>query len=206
MVIIALVPSVNAIAAVSRGQKMPLYTMISFASMFLGVALTVQSKNVFLPPEGIFWAMVAVIACGTAFELWSREPLTPAATKCFWAATSMIVMTVPLMVAAQTKISVDVYVSPHTLYPLLFFGIIGGFVYLTLSIVPFNRLPATEAAILIQGSTPASLIGAHFIAHESMNWIQWVGAGFVITGATILSYWLARVKKPEQTIVTSASA
>jgi drug/metabolite transporter (DMT)-like permease len=72
------------------------------------------------------------------------------------------------------------------------FAFIGGFLYWTAYMFAFDNLSTTDASILVQGETPAVLLGAYVLLGERLTFVQWIGIGIALYGAWYLSRWLSK--------------
>jgi len=94
-----------------------------------------------------------------------------------------------VIIPFQGPINFAKYVDPHLLSRLVFFGIVAT-AYIFCNIIPFDkigRMHTATAVTLIQGATPATIIGAYFMVGEKMSLPQWIGVGCAMVGAAFLS-------------------
>jgi hypothetical protein len=194
MVVVSVMPIINAVAALMRGQKLTKALMISFFFMVIGIILALEPWRIRIHITGMFWALVCMVTGGIVYELWAMSTKTSVTSKCFWSCLSTVAVTMPYIYLIQTDFSLTKYGdSRPQMFLLVFFGV-AGVVYYFCNIIPFDHLPSTAACVLLQGAVPMSILGAHFIAGENMDLLQWGGVSITLLGTCILVMYLEKTK------------
>ncbi len=202
MVVLALMPVINMTIARIEGKKISPIAIISFALLLGGITLALEPWNRPINPSGLFWSLGCVILGGIGTELWAKSPETSTVSeKCFWFAGSLLVVTPLIIYFTQSSSSVDKYLEPRSMLWLLNIGVMNGILYTFCTMVPFSKvgkMNTVVGTVLLQGSTPANIIGAYLLVGESMTHQQIGGLVLALSGATLLSVWTVKNGKSQK--------
>lgn len=193
MVIMAALPVINVVIAIYEGRKVSALVIWSMLGIIVGVAIALEPWRQSMNSAAICYMVVCNILGGIGFELWARAPKTTSASaKCFWMGISLIVISLIIMLSTGQSFGAEKYFSVRIILTVLFFGMAGGVLYIYATIIPFGRIKTETASVLLQGTTPAAIIGTYFIRGESLSVLQWSGVIVAVVCTAILSVWTAR--------------
>jgi len=205
MVIMAGLPLVNVAIAVYEGRKVSALVIFSVFCLIAGVTIALEPWKQAMNWTGLWYMLACNIIGGIGFELWARLPeKVSVSDKCFWLSVPLIFMSLVVMFLTHQCPDMGKYLVPHTALVVAFFGIIGGVVYMYGTIVPFALIEVQTVCVLLQGTTPAAIIGAYFMAGESLSSRQWVGVIVAIIGTAILSVWTAKTGKDQKVVLAES--
>lgn len=187
IIIICATPVINLIIGFFLGRKVSLASIIGFIFVIGGVVLA--NKGGEFKWDGFLWATFAMIMNGILYELFARAKAKPL-QKCFYACMGMGTLGLVLSLKADWP---QVF-QFHVAFMVVGFAFVGGLLYWLSNLVAFENLPTVDASVLVQGETPAVIIGAAILLGERFTFSQWMGVIVALVGACYLSYWLAKQK------------
>ncbi len=207
IVLIALMPVVNIFLARRDGKKITILAYVSALLLVGGVAWSLDPFSQPFSKAGMILALGCVIVSSVGFDMWSKTGRTVTLWhKGFWLGvyTTLFAILVvgsrhlvgALMGNAVVPISVEFgkYDDP-TVQRYLWIFTIFAVVYIYSTIVPFTRIgkmDVVHASIMLQGATPASLIGSWLIIDERIKMWQIPGIICALIGATLVTVQLIR--------------
>lgn len=189
IIIVTTTPLINLIFGLFLGRKISAALIIGFVLVLGGVVIARYGGH--FEWKGFLWSVFGTVMNGILYELFARAKSKPL-QKSFYACIGMGVLGLVLSV----NTSWERVMEPQLLALLIGFAFVGGFLYWIANVIAFEKLPTTEASVLVQGETPAVIIGAYFLLGEQTTLVQWIGVVISLAGAWYLSHWLA--KKPEE--------
>ena len=194
--VLTLTPIVNFVFAVVREKKFPWSAAISLAIIVAGVFLALQPWKNDIHPQGLVWAILAAITSGLGFECWGTTKATKPA-KFWWYSVFTIVMSAIMLKIEGGKFILVPENSDWktSLYVFSIIGSFGGIAYFWAATVSLENLPTTHASVLLQGETPAVIIGSAILIGTVLSRIQWVGIGLTLVGICYLVVVTERLKK-----------
>lgn len=196
MVVIALLPIVNIVILWIEGKKVSGVVLASFGLLVYGIFLALDPWKQPINVKGMVWALSSTIAGGIGFELWGRaSKKTTISEKCFWLSASLFIITPIIILCTQLPINLSKYTGARELWLLLALGIVNGIVYMYGTIIPFSavgKISTGITSVLLQVTTPFTIIGACYFTGEVLNSSQWIGVAIALSSAAILSLWLTK--------------
>lgn len=198
-VVIAFMPIVNVVIALIEGKRISPTVIISMTCLMAGVVFALEPWNQPVSGLGLFWSIVCGVMGSIGFEMWGREPESVTVSqKCFWLSISALAVSLVIIRWFDDRpIDLTKYTDPRLAKTMIMFAI-PVVVYIFASIIPFSRvgkMNVVTACILIQGATPATIIGSYFLVGETMNVWQVCGLFVALAGAICLSVQIIRAPK-----------
>ncbi|MCX6715794.1 MAG: hypothetical protein NT077_02100 [Candidatus Taylorbacteria bacterium] len=201
-VVVAFMPVVNIVIGLFEGKRVSGTVIISMTCLILGVVIALEPWSQPISIPGLLWAISCVIISGIGFEMWGREPETVTISqKCFWLSIWALGMSLAIIGFSDNETLCLAKYADMRLVKILVAFAIPVTIYLFLSIVPFSRvgkMNVVTATILIQGCTPATLIGSYFLVGERLSLHQWSGVAVALIGASFLSVQTIKTSKPSE--------
>lgn len=185
IIIITATPLVNLVIGAFSGRRISQASIIGLVLVLGGVVMARWGGH--FEWEGFAWTVFGTVMNGVLYELFARAKATPL-QKCFWACMGMGTLGLVLSLNDYWMAIAD----PGNVLLVIGFAFVGGLLYWLANLVAFENLPTTEASVLVQGETPAVIIGASLLLGEHITIIQWVGVCTALCGAWYLSRWLAK--------------
>lgn len=208
MMVLTFLPIVNIMFALAHGRKLSWIVVGSFFLLIYGVMRTLDPWSQPINVAGLLWALLCVLLGGIGFELWGKaSPRTTISDICFWLAFPLLVISTLIVCIFQGPLHFEKYIEPRSAFLLISLGVVNGVVYMYATIAPFSRIGKMDtvvATVLLQGTTPCTIVGAYFLVDERLTGPQWAGVGIALVGAVILSGWLAY--KPKDDVRAAAQA
>ncbi|MEK7095547.1 MAG: hypothetical protein AAB917_02705 [Patescibacteria group bacterium] len=196
MVIIALLPIVNIAILWIEGKRVSWVVLASFGLLVYGIVLALDPWEQPINTKGMAWALSCAVAGGIGFELWGRASKeTTISEKCFWLSASLFIITPIIILSTQLPIDLPKYTGMRELWLLLALGILNGIVYMYGTIIPFSavgKISTGVTSILLQVTTPFTIIGACYFTGEVLSPSQWTGVAVALSSAAMLSLWLTK--------------
>ena len=190
IIIIAATPLVNLVIGAFLGRRVSPASIIGLVLVLGGVVMARWGGH--FQWAGFAWTLFGTIMNGILYEFFARAKAT-SLQKCFWACVGMGTLGLILSAGASWTPIAD----PKIVLLVLGFAFVGGFLYWIANFLAFKNLPTTEASVLVQGETPAVILGAGLLLGESLTFPQWTGVVIALYGAWYLSRWLSK-QKPAQ--------
>ena len=192
MVVMSGLPAINVAFAIWRNRRISGVVVSSLICVTIGIVVALEPWKQPISWPGLWYMIGCNVVGGLGFELWGQAPASVSASqKCFWMAVPLLVLCPLSFWATGKHIDVAGYFDPHQVRVLAFFGFACGILYIYATIVPFGKIETQMVSVLLQGTTPASIIGAYFLAGESLSAFQWSGVAVALAGTIGLSLWLA---------------
>jgi drug/metabolite transporter (DMT)-like permease len=190
IIIITATPLINLIIGAFLRRRISPASIIGLVLMLGGVSMAHWGGQ--FQWEGFAWSAFGAVMNGILYEWFARAKAT-SLQKCFWGSIGMGV----LGLALSYNVSWAPIAEPRLAMFVLGFAFVGGFLYWIANLLAFENLPTTEASVLVQGETPAVILGASVLLGEHMTLFQWIGVIIALCGTWHLSRWLAKhaVKK-----------
>lgn len=194
IIIVTATPLVNLLIGVLLGRRISPASIIGLVLVLGGVVMARWGGH--FQWTGFAWSVFGTIMNGILYELFARAKAT-SLQKCFYACMGMGILGLVLSLG----VSWAAIAEPKLLLLVLGFAFVGGFLYWIANLIVFENLPTTEASVIVQGETPAVILGASILLGEHLTFVQWSGVGIALFGAWYLSRWLAKQsvqEKPKQ--------
>jgi drug/metabolite transporter (DMT)-like permease len=188
---IALIPIVVAVLSPFFGKERPTIVQIGFISLSVSGVLFINLMKSSIGEEvsilGISLIFLAVVSAAlfNMFSRRAREVFQPADITYVMMATGAVVFNVIYVTQLTLEGNVLGYVSflsPSSVFPLLYLGImasVGGFFLVNTSL---SKLPAHVSSVYANIATIVAVIAGAVILSEAILWFHWVGAGMIVTG------------------------
>ncbi len=193
IVVITLVPLVNFWAAFREKRKIGRITMVSLILILLGVsmALDVFREKINLP--GLLLSVVATVCAGLGVEGWSKTKES-AGIKMVWYSYCLVPLAFLVLFVTEKRI---VFIPPETslwiaLYVFSIIGCLSGVFYLYAVGVVIEKFGPTKGSILLQGETPAVIIGTWLVIGTTISFRQGFGVGLMLLGISILLWQMTQ--------------
>lgn len=190
IIIITATPLVNLVIGYFLGRRISPASIVGLVLVLGGVVMARWGGD--FQWAGFAWSVFGTIMNGVLYEFFSRAKATPL-QKCFWACVGMGTLGLIL----STHASWAPITEPKIAVLVIGFAFVGGFLYWLANMIAFENLPTTEASVLVQGETPAVIIGANLMLGESLAITQWIGVTIALYGAWYLSRWISK-QKPQR--------
>lgn len=185
IIIITATPLVNLVIGAFLGRRISPASIVGLVLVLLGVAVARWGGE--FQWAGFAWTLFATIMNGILYEFFARAK-TSSLQKCFYAHIGMGILGLVLSAGG----SWSAIAEPKLILLVLGFAFVGGFLYWIANLMVFDNLPTTEASVLVQGETPAVILGAIILLGERFTLVQLVGVGIALYGEWHLSHWLAK--------------
>jgi drug/metabolite transporter (DMT)-like permease len=188
---IALIPIVVAVLSPFFGKERPTIVQIGFISLSVSGVLFINLMKSSIGEEvsilGISLIFLAVVSAAlfNMFSRRAREVFQPADITYVMMATGAVVFNVIYVTQLTLEGNLFGYVSflsPSSVFPLLYLGImasVGGFFLVNTSL---SKLPAHVSSVYANIATIVAVIAGAVILSEAILWFHWVGAGMIVTG------------------------
>jgi len=187
IIIITATPLVNLLIGFFLGRRISPASIIGLILVLGGVVIARWGGQ--FQWTGFLWTLFATVMNGILYEFFARAK-AKSLQKCFYSAMSMGI----LGLIFSIKDSWAPIAEPKTALLVIGFAFVGGFLYWIANLITFENLPTTEASILVQGETPAVILGATLMLGEHLTFVQWIGVAIALFGAWYLSRWLSKQK------------
>ncbi len=201
IIIVTMTPVVNVLIALGHGTRISTVTILSLILVIVGVSFALDVFHQVIHMPGLILSLLCMIAAGLGMDCWSKTKVGVAG-KMLAYSTILILLSIFVISVTPGKAQiVPTGVSVWTaFYVYSAVGCLGGIVYLCCVGIALERLPVTTTSILLQGETPAVIIGSWFIVGEKISLWQWIGVVIMLTGIILLMLWTA--KNPPKTTPT----
>lgn len=193
IIIITATPLVNLVIGAFLGRRISPASIVGLVLVLGGVVIARWGGH--FQWAGFAWTLFGTIMNGILYEFFARAKAT-SLQKCFYACMGMGTLGLVLSAGA----SWSAIAEPKLILLVLGFAFVGGFLYWIANLMAFENLPTTEASVLVQGETPAVILGASVLLGEHLTLVQWVGVGIALYGAWYLSRWLAKQAVQEKQV------
>ncbi len=197
--VLTLTPVVNFVCTVVREKKFPWIAFASLVAVLGGVACALQPWKDPLHPQGLEWALCATLTAGMGFEFWGKTRATLSA-KFFWYSFFAIIfayVTLKLIGGKFELLPPGMKVRT-AVYVFVVIGGLGGITYIGASSVVLEKLPTVLASVLLQGETPAVIIGSAILVGIRPSGLQWFGIFCALVGIGYLIYKTDQLSKKEE--------
>lgn len=207
IVLISLMPVVNIYLARRDGKKITLVTYGCAALLIAGVAWALDPFSQPLSRPGLILTLACVVVSSVGLDMWSKTDDTVTLWhKGFWLGVYAVAFSVPVMacrhiyhllageIVTPIRVEAAKYSDPDVQKYLWMFAVFAA-VYIYSTIMPFTRagkMDVVHASIMLQGATPASLVGTWFIIGERIALWQIPGVACALLGATLVTVQLIR--------------
>lgn len=193
IIVITLTPIVNFVIGLGKKTKICPITVLCLALVIAGECLALDVARQQLNLTGLALSITSTLATGLGLEFWA-ESKSGASQKMLWYCLSLFLFSLVSLYAMPGKVEfIPQGVTWKT--ALLVFAVIGtfsGIVYVGAAGIALSRLPATSASILLQGETPAVMLGSLFILDQKIFFHQGLGVSIMLLGISILMAWMAK--------------
>lgn len=200
MVILTLLPAINMLIAVVEGRPVSAAAPAVLALLVVGIYIALDPLKKPINHAGLCWVLTCALAAAIGLELWGKSPeRTTISEKCFWLSLPIVIAAPVVIRLSQWPIDFGKYAASRPVALLAVFGLVNGILYTYCTIIPFSRagkMSTVAAAVLLQGTTPFTIVGGWLFIGDKLGSRQWFGVFVALGGAILLSYILA--KKPKQ--------
>ncbi len=193
IIIITATPLVNLVIGTFLGRRISPASIVGLVLVLGGVVMARWGGH--FQWAGFAWTLFGTIMNAILYEFFARAKATPL-QKCFYACMGMGTLGLVLSAGASWSAIAEL----KLILFVLGFAFVGGFLYWIANLIAFENLPTTEASVLVQGETPAVIIGASVLLGEHLTLVQWIGVGIALYGAWYLLRWLAKEEVQEKLV------
>jgi len=208
MVVLTLMPVVNMAIAAAERRPVSMAALGNLIVLAIGIYLGLDPRDKPINHAGLCWVISCSVASGIGFELWSKSPhTTTVSERCFWVALPLLLVTPIIIGLWQGPFVIEKFFTARAIALLSVFGVLNGIVYTYGTIIPFStfgKMNTVAAAVLLQGTTPFTIVGSWLFVKEKLAARQWLGVLIALSGAITLSYLLAKRSKEVQTAASSS--
>lgn len=199
IVIVTLAPVVNILAKWWRGEKVESRVILSLAGLIAGVCIALNPWETAFNFAGFAWSAGATLVVGIGFEILRTTKDLDPYSKSFWIGIAMVTIgTVTTIGGGRFPLSEEVWTWQHAL-ALVGYGFTGGFLYILVNVIAFEKLETEVASTLAMGETPAVIVGAWLMLGERLSVVQWLGVLIALGATMALSILETRSKRTEET-------
>ncbi len=200
IIVVTLTPLVNFAIALRQRTKIPVMAYISLLCIIVGewwaLDLSKQSLNVY----GFILSIFTALTAGLGLDCWSKTS-NKLIGRMRWYAAFLIPCALLVLLGTPGKIEL---IPPgvtlrEALYVFSVIGTVGGVAYIYCASVTTQHLPITSASILLQGETPAVIVGTWFFMKHTISLSQGFGVAVMLFGISVLVVWLASNSKKSTT-------
>lgn len=181
VIILTATPVLNIFIGLTRGRVVARAMWTGLVLILAGV-IVAYAGTIDFSWRGLGWSILATVANSLVYECLDRSNGTQQ-QKTFWMFLGMGVFGVSL----SAHISWTPFGNTVTVLQVIGWALIGGFLYGLANIAAFRYLHTNEASVLVQGETPAVMLGAYLLLGEQLTTIQWIGVLIALYGAYYLS-------------------
>jgi drug/metabolite transporter (DMT)-like permease len=176
IIIITTTPLVNLVIGTFLGRQVSPASIVGLVLVVGGVVMARWGEH--FQWAGFLWSAFGTIMNAVLYELFARAQGT-SLQKCFYSCMGM--GTLGLMLS--TGASWSAIAEPKLALLVLDFAFVSGFIYWIANLITFRNLPTNEASVMVQGETPAVILGANLLLGEHLTFVQWIGVGVTLCGA-----------------------
>jgi drug/metabolite transporter (DMT)-like permease len=187
LIVITATPLVNMFIGPFVGRRTNLASLFALALILGGVVMARWGGR--FDRWGLGWSVFGTIMNGILYEFFARSKAGDL-QKCLCGSLGMGVL--GLVLSLHLDHSWAPLNDPRNIGSIFGFALVGGLFYWLANLATFKYLPTLEASILAQGETPAVIIGAYFVLHESLSPFQQVGVGISLIGAGLLCWFQSK--------------
>lgn len=198
IVIITMTPVVNFAITLKQKVRISKMAVLSLKLILVGVVLAVRVPNRSIEPCGLMLAIISTITAGMGMECWSKtKAKLPGKMMLYSICLALFSGLVLLLTPGKIEIIPPTISIATALYVFGIIGCFSGIIYFCSASIALERLPVTTASILLQGETPAVIIGSWLLAGERISLLQSVGVVTMLAGIILLMSWTATRAKKE---------
>jgi hypothetical protein len=193
IIVITLTPLVNFAIGLGKNTRICPITLVCLVFVLVGECLALDITKQELNLTGLGLSVASTLATGLGLEFWGASK-TESSQKMLWYSLSLFIFAIASLSVMPGKVEfIPQGVSLKTaLFVFAIIGTFSGVVYVGAAGIALGRLPTTSASILLQGETPAVMLGSSFILGQEVFFHQGLGVGIMLVGISILMVWMAR--------------